>query len=102
ESLFPLYDSVWRHRIYAHGVRAQHHCARLTEMKYRSLPVALFLLVLVVPFVLRWTAGSLSPRPAEAEQRVIVISPHAETIRTEFAAAFSAWYQQRYGTPVFV
>ena len=65
--------------------------------------IILFGLVLVCPFVLRWAAGARSaPRvPADA-LRLVILSPHAESIRTEFADAFSEWHRRHYGRPVFV
>ncbi len=37
-----------------------------------------------------------------AEQRVIVISPHAESIRYEFGRGFAEWHQRKYGEPATV
>ncbi len=64
----------------------------------RALPVVLFFLLLGVPFLLRavMSAGTTNA-PSQAVARVIVISPHAEPIRTEFADAFSLWHQRHYG-----
>lgn len=47
-------------------------------------------LVLLVPFVLR------PPKP-EAVERLVIISPHSQTIQTEFAAAFSQWAAEVHG-----
>lgn len=37
-----------------------------------------------------------------AEDRVIVISPHIESIRAEFGRGFAAWHQARFGEPASV
>ena len=37
-----------------------------------------------------------------AENRVIIISPHNEAIRLEFARAFEQWHRQTYGEPATV
>ena len=37
-----------------------------------------------------------------AEQRVVIITPHWEGARIEFARAFSAWHQTKYSEPVHV
>src|SRR6185437_3079533 len=103
EGVFPIHDSLRLDRLPVDGPGRQGHRARFTEMKYRSIPIALFLIILLVPFALRWAAGtSSSSAPGSDTNRLIVISPHAEAIRTEFADAFSAWHQQHYGSAVFV
>lgn len=57
-------------------------------------------LVIALPFVFRapgpatgWTAG---------DPELVVITPHNEAIRYEFARAFSAWHRERFGRPVKV
>src|SRR5262245_33266905 len=45
------------------------------------------------------TCGAL---PAFAENRVVIISPHNEAIRLEFARAFEEWHKQTYDEPVIV
>ena len=44
----------------------------------------------------------LSASAASSEERVIIISPHNEAIRLEFARGFRQWHQQEYGTPASV
>jgi len=70
----------------------------------RYVLIALFILVLITPLVLR--TGANVPhelrRTSNNAQTLVVVSPHAENIRTEFADAFSDWHQQHYGQPVFV
>jgi ABC-type Fe3+ transport system substrate-binding protein len=54
--------------------------------------------VVALPFILRRPAERTSWRPGDPE--LIIISPHNEAIRFEFAHAFSRWHEQRYGKPV--
>jgi ABC-type Fe3+ transport system substrate-binding protein len=70
----------------------------------RSIWITLFLIVLITPFLLRLAvgAGSQSQRVDRHSPRLIVVTPHAEAIRTEFGDAFSRWHQSRYGSPVTV
>jgi ABC-type Fe3+ transport system substrate-binding protein len=55
-------------------------------------------LVIVLPFILRRPAERTSWRPGDPV--VVIISPHNEAIRFEFAHGFSRWHEQRYGKPV--
>src|SRR5689334_13240346 len=73
-------------------------------MRRRYVLIALFVIVLVTPLVLRVAVGETSAPSfgRGAAETLVVISPHAEAIRGEFADAFSAWHQARYGKPVFV
>jgi iron(III) transport system substrate-binding protein len=53
---------------------------------------------IALPFLLRPKQGS----PAHADDTVIVITPHNEAIRGEFAAGFADWYRARTGRTVFI
>jgi len=53
---------------------------------------------IALPFLLRPRQGS----PAEADDTVIVVTPHNEAIRSEFAAGFADWYRARTGRTVFI
>jgi ABC-type Fe3+ transport system substrate-binding protein len=65
--------------------------------------IGLFIAVLITPFVLRVVAHPDQRRQSSDDAlRLVVISPHAENIRTEFADAFSAWHLAHYGKPVFI
>ncbi|MHC4991499.1 MAG: hypothetical protein ACYTGC_11005, partial [Planctomycetota bacterium] len=54
--------------------------------------------LVALPLVLR-PAGEAAPRNA---RRLIIITPHNEQIRREFAVAFDRWHRDRYGEPVEV
>ncbi|MEO1129338.1 MAG: extracellular solute-binding protein [Planctomycetota bacterium] len=64
----------------------------------RLIVVFCFALVLGVPFVFRPKSAE---RPAGARE-VIIITPHNEQIRTEFARAFDEWHRAQYGEPAVI
>lgn len=70
----------------------------------RYLYLLLFFIVLAAPFVLRLVVARPSvPGQASASldaPRLIVLTPHNQDIRREFAVAFSRWHQATYGRPV--
>jgi iron(III) transport system substrate-binding protein len=57
-----------------------------------------FAALLGVPFLFRPTQA----RPAGNAEQVIIITPHNEQIRFEFAQAFDEWHRKRFGKPVNV
>ena len=46
--------------------------------------------------------GVAGPTPAAVHCDLVIITPHQEGIRREFAEAFSAWHQKHFGQPVFI
>src|SRR4051812_7836516 len=82
-------------------------------MRRIVLPI-LFAVVLATPLVLgrlygtvgsNGTGGSGAGAGAGAPRdalQLIIITPHVESIRREFADGFSRWHQQQFGRPVFV
>lgn len=66
--------------------------------------ILLFAIVLITPMALRVAVGerTRSPQSHAGASQLIVITPHAEAIRSEFAEAFSDWHREHYGSPVFV
>lgn len=54
--------------------------------------------IIALPFLLRRPAEQTAWRPGDPE--LVIISPHNEAIRFEFAHAFSRWHQERFGRPV--
>ena len=62
---------------------------------------AIFALIGVVvgfPFILREEERSI----AEADETIVIISPHMESIRHEFAEGFRKWYKEKTGKTVQV
>ncbi len=60
--------------------------------------LAVAAVVIALPFVFRRDRVQRDWHPGDPE--LIVISPHNEAIRTEFATAFSAWHLRHHGQPV--
>lgn len=59
---------------------------------------SLLAVLIGVPFVV---APKADAPPADA-RRLIVLTPHVQQIRDEFAQAFDAWHRANHGEPVFV
>jgi iron(III) transport system substrate-binding protein len=70
----------------------------------RYLYILLFILILVLPFVLRMTLTRAQQTPeavlGPSAGRLVVVTPHNQDIRREFARAFSDWHIRNYGQPV--
>lgn len=56
--------------------------------------------VIALPFLFRQASEQVDWQPGDPE--LIIITPHNEAIRYEFALGFSRWHQARYGQPVKV
>src|SRR5262249_45027657 len=69
----------------------------------RYVFVILFFVVLVTPFLLRAMYGkNAESTPAGDAPTLIIVTPHVEGIRREFANAFSQWHQQHFGQAVLI
>lgn len=67
----------------------------------RNLSIlALAALVIALPFIFRQASEQVDWQPGDPE--LIIITPHNEAIRYEFARGFSRWHQARFGKPVKV
>jgi len=64
----------------------------------RTLILVALVAVVAVPFLLR---SKRAPQ-LHADDTVIIVTPHNEAIRTEFARGFARWYQARTGRTVLV
>ncbi len=65
----------------------------------RTGPILILLaIVIALPFLFR--QSSVQEGWQEGDPVLIVISPHNEAIRHEFARGFSDWHRANYGTPV--
>lgn len=70
-------------------------------MGRRVLAVVLVLAAIVAaPIVLR--RNTEVGRSATANDRLVIITPHNETIRSEFGEAFAGWWRTRTGRSVYV
>lgn len=69
-------------------------------MKRALVIVSLLALLVALPILMRSETAAVSP--SRADDRVIILSPHNETIRREFEIAFAGWWQQRTGRTIYV
>jgi len=64
----------------------------------RTAVLGSFLVVLLLPVIFRTETGLVT----SADRTLVIITPHNEQIRTEFAVGFEAWHQAKYSEPVTV
>lgn len=64
----------------------------------RALIVLTLVMVVAVPFALRPKRASV----ARADDTLVIVTPHNEAIRFEFARAFAEWYRERTGRTVAI
>jgi ABC-type Fe3+ transport system substrate-binding protein len=64
------------------------------------LVILVAVLVVALPFIFKREAETGSWR--EGDPELVVVTPHNEAIRQEFAEGFSTWHRERFGTPVRV
>jgi len=67
----------------------------------RSLILVALALTLALPFALR-PPREASAASAQADDTLVIISPHNEAIRYEFGRAFRSWYRERTGRSIVV
>jgi iron(III) transport system substrate-binding protein len=67
-------------------------------MLKRGIIILALVAIIALPFILRPHRAS----PSEADDTVILISPHNEAIRHEFSVGFQDWYKARTGRTVFL
>lgn len=60
--------------------------------------LGLLAIIVALPFILRQRPPQGNWKPGDP--LLVIVSPHNEAIRYEFALAFSDWHQKKYGTPV--
>lgn len=69
-------------------------------MLKNALIITVLAIIVAAPFVFRHHEPDAAWR--EGDPVIVVVSPHNEAIRSEFAGAFSRWHQKRFGQPVKV
>ncbi len=67
-------------------------------MKQTFAIACAFVLVLAIPFIFR----AEQIRPGGAQDHVVIITPHTESIRHEFSIGFRRWYEEQTGRTVNV
>src|SRR5688500_4983625 len=68
----------------------------------RFVYIALFIVAVAAPFMLRLavTRGHRAAAPPKDAPHLVVITPHTQDIRREFARSFSDWHVRNFGVPV--
>lgn len=74
---------------------------RFLKMKGRLIGI-LGLLGFIVALPLVMKRESETAPPASADDRLVILSPHNESIRKEFGEAFAAWWRGKTGRSVYV
>jgi ABC-type Fe3+ transport system substrate-binding protein len=62
--------------------------------------IGLLTLIIALPISLRRDTATAAAR--EADDRLVVITPHNESIRAEFGEAFASWWKQRSGRTIHI
>jgi len=60
----------------------------------------LLALIVALPLVMRRETATVSP--AEADERLVILTPHNESIRQEFGEAFALYWKQKTGKTIYV
>lgn len=69
----------------------------------RYIYLILFAVVLIAPFLLQWWVGAdMEQDGAAAAGRIVIVTPHNQDIRREFARKFTAWHQNKYGQTIAI
>lgn len=78
-------------------------------MRSKVLVIAAFVFVLFLPILVQRLSGRAHSQPADAgaapaakARTLVIVTPHVEQIREEFAAAFSRWHQRKFNEPVTI
>lgn len=69
-------------------------------MRRYLIALLLFVLLIGVPILLRKESSIGGAH--SAEQRLVIVTPHNESIRAEFGEAFAVWWKKKTGKSVYV
>ncbi len=69
-------------------------------IKRVSIIVGLLVAIVALPVLLRRKSATASPDAAD--DRLVIITPHNESIRNEYGEAFARWWKERSGRSVYV
>jgi ABC-type Fe3+ transport system substrate-binding protein len=70
-------------------------------MKSRAATIlGLLVLIVALPLVMRRKSSTTSPR--NADDRLVILSPHNESIRQEFGEAFAAHWEKSTGRSIYI
>jgi ABC-type Fe3+ transport system substrate-binding protein len=69
-------------------------------VKRISIIMGLLVAIVALPVVLR--RESATAAPDAADDRLVIITPHNESIRNEYGEAFARWWKERSGRTVYI
>jgi len=69
-------------------------------MKRALIIFGLLALIVALPISMRRETVTVSPE--KADDRLVIITPHNESIREEFGEAFAGWWKKRTGRTIYV
>lgn len=69
-------------------------------MKRAAIIFSLLAIIIALPVMMRRQTATADPR--KAEDRLVIITPHNESIRNEYGEAFAKWWQEKSGRTVYV
>lgn len=69
-------------------------------MKRIGIIVGLLVAIVLLPVLLRKETATANPH--DAEDRLVIITPHNESIRNEYGEAFAKWWKEKSGRTVYV
>ena len=69
-------------------------------MKRIGMIFGLLAMIVAVPVILQRESATASPE--SAEDRLVILTPHNESIRYEYGEAFASWWREKTGRSVYV
>lgn len=69
-------------------------------MKRIGIIVGLLVAIVLLPVLLRKETATANPQ--DAQDRLVIITPHNESIRNEYGEAFAKWWKEKSGRTVYV
>lgn len=69
-------------------------------MKRIGIIVGLLAVIVLLPVLLRKETATANP--GDADDRLVIITPHNESIRNEYGEAFATWWKEKSGRSVYV
>lgn len=69
-------------------------------LKRSAIIFSLLAIIIALPVVMRRQTATADP--SKADDRLVIITPHNESIRNEYGEAFAKWWQEKSGRTVYV
>ena len=71
-------------------------------MKTKVLIILIIFAVILLPPLLLRDKGAAPVIPSSDMERLVIITPHADSIKTETGNAFRKYYKQKYGNDIIL